>query len=414
MKISVTIFLILISGFITAQTNNIIKKANELGDQWKFEEAIALLKKEVIMNPDNAEAYYWLGRYSHYMVYDTRPFPNKNDQWSKEQVLSNFKKAIELNPDFGDAHYFIAVEYGARALEALKEGNIKQYKKEFREAAKYGGFPPHALEFGRNILKSCDTNAILFVDGDAYFNVIQYLQAIEGYRKDVSLVAISLLGRPYYVKLLRDGAKEILKPVPLSINDNLIMEMHNYKWRDNIINIPVPNLIKKKYGLNDTINNLHWDVKPDYGNNVLQSSTAMLINIIETNQWKRPVYFTTFGFDDLFGLNDYIQIVGLTAQLMPIKVKDTKKMYDKEKFENNMLNSSNYKDYNDIRIHNQPRTFFGAYGRYRIVAYTEYLIQNNEKARALTILDQMDKLMPISVYPLSADIKERIDKIRNN
>lgn len=31
------------------------------------------------------------------------------------------------------------------------------------------------------------------------------------------------------------------------------MEVYNYKWRDNIVNIPIPELIKKKHGLTDTI-----------------------------------------------------------------------------------------------------------------------------------------------------------------
>ncbi|MHA4858259.1 hypothetical protein, partial [Enterococcus faecium] len=76
-----------------------------LGDSMRYHDAIAILKSEIKINPKNAEAYYWLGRYSHYIVYDTRPFVQKSDSWSKKEVLANLKKAIQLSPQMGDAYY---------------------------------------------------------------------------------------------------------------------------------------------------------------------------------------------------------------------------------------------------------------------------------------------------------------------
>ena len=231
MRQIIILLFIILSVTLNGQTENNIEKINQLGDEWKFEEAIELIKSEISLDSENPELFYWLGRYSHFMVYDTRPFPGKSDKWSKEQVLKNLQKAVELNPNYGDAKYFLAAEYGTRALEALKSGDIDRYKKELTEAESWGGFPLHAIEYGRNVLKSCDTNSILFVNGDAESNVLQYVQAIEDYRKDVSLVIKALLERPYYIKLIRDGVPGIYKPVPINMSDNLIMEMHNYKHR---------------------------------------------------------------------------------------------------------------------------------------------------------------------------------------
>ena len=83
---------IIFSTQLLGQSSDIIVKANQLGTDWKFEEAIVLLENGIKTNPKDSELYYWLGRYSHYLVYDTRPFENAGDKWSKEKVLNNLKK----------------------------------------------------------------------------------------------------------------------------------------------------------------------------------------------------------------------------------------------------------------------------------------------------------------------------------
>lgn len=407
-----SIFLFIpISTALIGQTVNKIEDIIQLGDEWKFEKAIELIKSEISIDPENPELYYWLGRYSHYMVYDTRPFPGKSDQWSKEQVLKNFQKAVELKPDYGDAKYFLAAEYGARAGEALKIGDVDQYRKELLDAKSWGGFPLHAIENGKNILKSCDTNSILIVNGDAQFNILQYLQVIEGYRKDVSVIALAFLERPFYIKLIRDGVSDIYKPVPINMNDNLVMEMHNYKWKENDVIIPISEQTRKEYKLNDTVTHFKWHIKPNLGKNTLRTGTAMLINIIETNKWERPVHYTWFGFNDLDGLEDNMQIQGLTAKIFPIKVKGTKLEYNTEKFESVMLNPDNYKDYHDIEINNQPRPSFafGQLSRSRIFDYAIYLYSNGEIEKSNEILNIMNELMPPEIHPLPRYIEYSVE-----
>lgn len=413
MKIKLAIFLVTISNILFAQTESAIQQANHLGEQWKFQEAIELLQNELNSDSTNPELYYWLGRYSHYIVYDTRPFSNKSDQWSKQQILKNLQKAVKIDPNFGDAKYFLAAEYGARAIEALKLGNYDQYNKELIDAANWGGFPQHSIEHGKNLLRSCDSNAILIVNGDAQFNVLQYVQIIEGFRKDVSLVVLALLERPYYIKLIRDGVQDILKATPINISDNLVMEMHNYKWKEKDIIIPISEKTKTENNLSDTTKYFRWHVKPNVGTNKLWSGTAMLINIIETNNWVRPIYYSWFGFNDLNGLEDNMQIEGLTARVFPVKVKGTKLEYNTTKFELLMLDPDNYTDYKDIAVNNQPRVSYtyGNLSRRRIVDYAYFLCKNGESEKSEIVLEKMSELMPVSIHPLSSDIKDDIHKL---
>lgn len=414
MKKILSILFIALSFILNGQTSKNIEKIIQLGDAWKFDEAIDSLKHYISIDPENPELYYWLGRYAHYKVSDSRPYPGKGDQWSREEVLKPLQKAVELNPNYGDAKYFLAAEYGARAMEALRRGDVAQYKQELLDAKSWGGFPVHAIEQGRNVLKSCDTNAILIVDGDAYTNILQYLQVIEGYRKDVSVLVMTDLGRPYYIKLIRDRVPGIFKSVPIDMNDNLIMEMRDYKWRENDITISVSAQTREIYNLDDSVKHFIWHVKPNIGKGALSPATAMLINIMESNQWKRPISCIFSVINEIDGLADNMQIQGLTAKLYPVKVWGTEKEYDSVKFVSIMLNPENYKDYADIALNNQARVSngFGQLSRGIIMNYAFHLVSKGDNEGANEVINQLMVLMPPEVFPFSSSIQAGIDRLK--
>jgi len=413
MKNVLLLVLLAISNAMFSQSKSAVEKAKELGNQWKFEQAIELLQNEIKSDPNNAELYYWLGRYSHYIVYDTRPFANKSDEWSSEMVLKNFYKAVELNPDYGDAKFFISVEHCSRAQEALKLGDVKQYKQEYLLAKKKGGFPKYILEYGRNILKSCDENAILLVDGDVQLNSIQYLQNIEGYRKDVSLFNYSLTQKPYYVKLQRDGVEGIIKPLPISWSDDALSEMRNYKWKEQEISIPISEKVRKQYSINDSISDFKLIVKPNAGNGKLWSATAVLLDIFETNKWKRPIHYTMFGLNDIPGFEDNMQVTGLTARFVPKKVKGTKEEYDQEIFDAVMLNPDNYTDFSDVKNNVQSRANGDIHITHlRYINYATYLLDNGNKEKAEMVLNKMEELMPFSAFEPHRITLEKIEVLR--
>lgn len=414
-KILIAFFIVLfLNTSLIAQDSSRLNQAIQLGKELKFEEAIDILQKEIKINPKNAEAYYWLGRYSHFLVYDTRPFTKKSDSWSKNEVIENLKKAINLKPDFGDAYYFLAAEYGARARESLKKGDATQAKKELIQAHQLGGFPNYLIEYARSILSSCDKDAILFSNWDAPVNALMYVQLAEGFRKDVSLIILNLLERPYYVKLLRDGIPNEINNVPINWNDNLIMDMHSYfPWNTLTIKIPVSAFTKREYLISDSVTQINLDIPGQYGGSSLWIGTAAILNILENNKYTRPIFCALPKGDDMFYFTDYLKAEGFVSRLMPYKTKNTDFDFDTSKIENSILTESNYKHFNEIIIHNQPRTnyFFGDNRRHLILDYVEHLISNNNTSKARLIYLKMDTLMPSSIYPLSKDVKDRCSHI---
>ena len=113
------------------------------------------------------------------------------------------------------------------------------FKNELINGKKSGGNPDWMLEYGRNLLKSCEKNAILFLSGDLQVNAVFYVQIVEGYRKDVLPIPPFLLARPWYAKLLKEGVPGVWDKAPISWTEDNISDMHPYQWRDQIVEIPM-------------------------------------------------------------------------------------------------------------------------------------------------------------------------------
>lgn len=402
-------FIILFIPFIScSQTTINVKKAIQFGDSLRFDDAIAVLNSEIKNNPQNAEAYYWLGRYSHYIVYDTRPFIHKSDNWSKLEVLANLKKAIQIEPQLGDAYYFLAVEYGCRAREAIQNNNIEQAKIELIEANKCKAFPEYILEYARAILSSCETNAMLFSNQDAAINALMYVQLIENFRKDISVVCVNLLERPFYVKYMRDGIPNEISKLPITWNDNLIMNMYSYfPWMQKNIKIKIATDNKSA----DT--ELTMNIKGKYGGQAMWIGTAAILNILENNEFRRPIYCAMPYGDDMFEFGDYLQKEGFVSKFVPFITNNRSDRFKNDKFELTILNDSNYKKFSDIKLHHQPRAdyFFVDNRRNLILDYVEYLTSVGENTKATNILSKMNKLMPPELAPYSSMLRQRYDKM---
>ena len=73
-----------------------------------------------------------------------------------------------------------------------------------------------ALDVGVNYLESCDSNALLFSNGDNDTYPIWFAQDVEGIRTDVRSVNMSLLGRSAYIDQVKKHIYDA-PPIPYSL-----------------------------------------------------------------------------------------------------------------------------------------------------------------------------------------------------
>jgi len=370
--------------------------------------AIDYMRKALKSDPNDSEVYYYLGYYIHYNAYDSRPLKGYNLNYS-DSVLYFFEKALALNPNYGDAKYFFTAECGANAFYSLQKKDYESFTSFLDKAYKIGGFPEWSLEFGRNLLNQVEKNGILFVHGDFQLNLCWYLQYCDGFRKDISVIPLVMLNRPFYVYELKNS--DLFKPVHIQISDEQIFNMHPYKWQKTNIRIPVSEKQILNFDLKNTY--IEWSVSPDLKGKreYLSCERAFLLEIIESNKWERPIYWS-FGMDDryLAGLEEFGSYQGLVYKLMPFKTLGTEYKTDFIAIEK-LLQNDNFSHYKNILKTNQPRISGIAPYAYSnaIIEIAKIYKGQNQIEKLNDILKFYQSQIQIGLYPIPEE--EYYDKI---
>lgn len=222
-------------------------------------------------------------------------------------------------------------------------------------------------DMAKDYLESCAPNAILFTFGDNDTYPLWYAQEVEGVRPDIRIINNSLLGIDWYINQLRykvnnadsvdviwspeqiEGHnREIMYYQPDPNNPNISQEVY-YPLYDAIKNvlgkptidpatgrdkgpetfpvrrfsIPVDTALVRKNGTVNPGDSVLTQVKFELGRSSLQRNDLMILNIIASNNWKRPIYFSMPYASSGLGLDEFLRKDGLTYRLVPIKTNNT-------------------------------------------------------------------------------------------
>jgi tetratricopeptide (TPR) repeat protein len=146
--------------------------------------------------------------------------------------------------------------------------------------------------------------------------------------------------------------------------------------------------------------------------NGLNKSELMLLDIISTNNWERPIYFGIgIPADAYMGLEKYFQLEGAAYRLLPIETKverndfgaaeygriDTDILYDHVM---NQFVWGNIKN-PDVNIDHFHDNIIGSM-QYRntFQRLAKQLIQEGQKEKAVQVLDKSLEELPISQIPI--------------
>lgn len=278
-----------------------------------------------------------------------------------------------------------------------------------------------AWDYSYNILQSCEQDAILFTNGDNDTFPLWYLQDVEGVRRDVRIVCLSLVNTSWYVHELKDGTPHGAKKVPVALTDDQIDRLSARAWRSQPADLPVPGEIAAQFGVTDTgiLHNgkLTFTMSGvPFGQNVriLRIQDIMVYNILRTNRWDRPVYFAiTCAPDARIGLDEYMWLDGLTYRLKPVRVTNPEAGIDETIMSANVLarnirpavtqqwgylyrnldRSDVYYDENVLRMVQNYRFNFAKLGQYAMN------VEKND-AKARDIFAAMERTLPIDAIPM--------------
>ncbi len=277
-------------------------------DTADYSKAFRILTNQVRLNPENAEHRYFLGYTIDRLNADDGKglFQLKLDMTLK--ASEQFEEVNRLEPNYKgevfilDPYAKLTSIWGSLAEAYLNRKLIDSAKWAFSEGKKRGGFLAPILEFNRQLLNSCDKNAILITYGDNITIPIWYLQTVENYRSDISVVDANLINTIWYPKYLKSERK-----LKMSFSDAEIDTIEYQQWQPQQVSIT---------NSNDTTQKFSWELRPTYMDKYILKGDRILFDIFQQNFFTRPIYFnnTSDSSYNLY-LSYYLVDEGLVSRL---------------------------------------------------------------------------------------------------
>ena len=217
------------------------------------------------------------------------------------------------------------IGYGAFALVfLLVPGNM--FRTNVKPMSRNGHYL--AWDYSYNILQSTEKDAVLITAGDNDTFPLWYLQDVEGVRRDVRVVCLSLANTDWYIKQLKHGRPFGSKPVPMGLPDDQIEGIQPFRWQTQMVQIPIPRFAKEgrsespdsaSRAIVDTMKFV-MPATVHYGNvSGLRVQDVVVFDIVRSSNWERPVYYsvTCGGEINAIGLKDYLELQGLAYKVVP-------------------------------------------------------------------------------------------------
>ena len=350
--------------------------------------------------------------------------------------------------------FSIWIAIGVRGLVDIVQKHIK--KESYGNAAVFGvllftvGFIPINMlatnyhthdrsrnwvpwDYSYNILQSTPPNGILFTNGDNDTFPLWYLQDVEGVRRDVKIVNLSLLNTDWYVRQLKNNDPYKVGTVNIRIPDSRINpnDLRPIQWSPTDITIATPKYsveeerqrIIDKYAIEDTSvlssGKLNWKMPNTltFGNvQAIRVQDIMTREIVEANNWERPISFAvTCSDDSKIGLQDYLKMEGMTFRLVPEKRKPGSEFINNKIVEaqltGNSVASKSYKPGFRFTGLNDPTIFFDDNHTRMIQNYRNafmrlavYYRSVSDNQKLIATLDSMNEKLPYKVLGIETGL----------
>lgn len=304
-------------------------------------------------------------------------------------------------------------------------------------------------DYASNFLNSCDKDAIIFTYGDNDTYPLWYCQEVEGIRTDVRVVNLSLIAVDWYIDQLRRaindspalemsipseqlrGFKRVQTPfyAPRGEQEQDLRQVLKFMSEDHKqesgggrafdtylptrkMFLPVNKqwfIDNKIVSASDTalVDTLHIDLGKDK-KYIIKDELAML-DIIASNLGKRPIYWAvTCREDKLLGFEDYLQLEGLSLQIVPKKVKSSMDAYgiigsggvNTDQMYQNIMEKWKWGNFDKERTF-VDRSYMPSLQTMRvsIIRLARQLVMEGKKDKAIALVDKYFEVFPQMNFP---------------
>ena len=380
------------------EVSELVAKGKRTYTQAKYDSARIYFEEALFLRPDSPEVHYFLGYTLEKLSSPDGASIPDTDIELIEQSSDHFKKVIELSPKYGgeqlalDPYSKITSLWGSVALKHLNKGDVEAAKKAFLKGKSEGGFYPAILEYNKNTMRSCKPDAILFTNGDNDTFPMYYLQVVESFRTDITVVNLSLLNTEWYIRFLTKS--RISKNISVQLSELQLSRLKPMRWSSKRnVQIKVPKTKNSDGGI------LQIEVAPTLRSGYIRIQDLLLLNIINTNKWIRDVYFSvTVAGNNFIGFKKHCPMEGLVMHLS-YQQKESDTM---EKLKENLKDNYSYASLSTPHLEYIPQ-LRGLFQNYRILFYSllNYYKKHSRTQDIKNTLQFMNAKLPIAVLPYS-------------
>ncbi len=303
-----------------------------------------------------------------------------------------------------------------------------------------------ARDIGENYLRSCAPNSILFTYGDNDSFPVWYAQEVENVRTDIRVANLSYIQAGWYIEMMRQKAYDS-DPMPLTLTpDKYIEGVREQLPVNNRVDKPVnikevvqfAGMDDKKYKVdlsgrgdfmnylpankfaidvdtskvlaNGTVKNYFKDrvLSPmiwEYSDADVFKGDLAMMDLLSTNEWKRPVYIsTTVPSDQYKGLEKFFVQEGLAYRIAPIRIDTPEKgefgMIDPVVMYDNLMNKFTWGNAGDPKVYldENNRRMFSNFKRI-FASLGKDFVQAGDSAKAVEVARKGLGIVPKEKMP---------------
>ena len=302
-----------------------------------------------------------------------------------------------------------------------------------------------ARDWARNYLAQLPPNSVIFTRGDNDTFPLWYVQEVEGFRTDVRVVNYMLSSGYWYAHQMGRKVYDSERlPLTLSpseydngVNESIrVIEEEGLRGqyvelKDVIDFIHDPRAVKYYTNGSSThylpvrtlkltvdkeacirngivpeemqdriVDEIRWEVSDTY----LYKNALLLLDFMASNNWERPVYFTSFSdMSNVLGIDKYLHMEGLSYRFIPVEAEDYYEgyggVYRAGSFDL-MVNKAQWGSLNqDGVVPDRESVRNAVYAQQAYSRLAQALVNHEQYDSAIIVMDKFQEFVPNDKFP---------------